>query len=134
MSELSLNNKKVLVVDDEPGTLRLIEVRLTALGLQVIKGQNGYEALMLVKQWLPDLIIMDRMMPKMDGLMACAFIKSDRRFKQIPLILVTASAEAADERLSQEAGADAFVNKPIDFPALIGKVQSLLGTTTGEQG
>ncbi len=118
--------KRILVVDDDPGIVRFLEASLHAAGFEVAKCYNGQEALAAVKQSLPDLIILDRMMPKMDGLKTCALIKADRRFRGIPVIMVTASADAADERLSAQVKVDAFINKPINIPELMRKVEELI--------
>ena len=118
--------KKILVVDDEAGSLLLLKSCLEKSGYEVFQGTNGQEALTLVKQNPPDLIIMDRMMPKMDGIKACALIKLDRRFFRIPVIMLTASAEKADQTLSEQVGIDAFLNKPLNTTVLIEKVQELL--------
>lgn len=118
--------KKILVVDDETGSLLLLKSCLEKAGFEVAQGTNGQEALALVKQNIPDLIVMDRMMPKMDGLKACALLKSDRRFCNIPVIMLTASAEKADQKLSEQVGINAFMNKPLNPAALVAKVQELL--------
>ena len=123
--------KKILVVDDELGILTLLKASLIKNGYDVMVGHNGLEALASVRQSLPDLIIIDRMMPKMDGLKASALLKADKRFCRIPIIMLTASAEAEDQKLSQEAGADAFLNKPVDITALLQKIQELLAFSWG---
>ncbi|MBF0522283.1 MAG: response regulator [Candidatus Omnitrophica bacterium] len=118
--------QKILVVDDDLGTVTLLASRLEAAGYIVLKGYNGQEALAVVKQEAPDLIILDRMMPKMDGLKTCALLKSDTRFLKTPVIMLTASAEKSDQDLSIEVGADAFINKPVNIPELIHKIQELI--------
>ena len=96
-------------------------------GFEVLEAANGLEALAMVKKHMPSLIIMDRMMPKMDGLKACALIKSDRRFCSIPVIMLTSSAERSDRQLSAQVGADHFLNKPLNSAELMAKVQELIG-------
>lgn len=118
--------KKVLVVDDEAGSRLLLKASLEKNGFELLQAENGLDALNLVKVNKPDLIIMDRMMPKMDGLKACAFLKLDRRFADIPVIMLTASAEKADQKLSEQVGVNAFLNKPVNTTALLEKVQELL--------
>ncbi|MBF0331032.1 MAG: response regulator [Candidatus Omnitrophica bacterium] len=118
--------KKILIVDDSPEVLVILRVALEKLGFEVIEATNGFEALAMVKKHVPALVIMDRMMPKMDGLKACALIKSDRRFCKIPVIMLTASAENLDRTLSEEAGADDFLNKPLNSADLMKRVQELV--------
>ena len=118
--------KKILVVDDDLMAVALMTKTLEGMGFEILKGYNGQEALAIVKQTMVDLIILDQMMPKMDGIKACALIKSDKRFCNIPVIMFTASAEEADKKLSQEVGANAFCNKPLNIAVLTQKIQELL--------
>lgn len=118
--------KKILTVDDEAGSLLLLKSCLEKAGFEVVQATNGQEALAVMKQVVPDLIVMDRMMPKVDGIKACALIKMDRRFAKIPVIMLTASADKADQRLSEQVGIDAFMNKPLNTAALVDKVKELL--------
>ncbi len=122
-----VQRKKILVVDDDPGAVALISKALEEKGFLVLKGSNGKEALDIIKQHLPDLIIIDRMMPKMDGIKACAFLKADKRFYKIPVIMITASAEKSDQELSKEVGVEVFLNKPLDINDLESKVKTLIG-------
>lgn len=121
-----LVKKKILVVDDDKLTIVLMTKILEEKGFEVLKAYDGQEGLALIKQKVPDLIIMDRMMPKMDGIKACALIKADRRFYKIPIIMITASAEKSDHDLSKQIGVDAFLNKPLNAVDIIAKVQTLL--------
>ncbi len=125
MSEEALK-KKILVVDDEAGSALLIKSGLTKQGFEVFQAGNGLEALLAVKQLMPDLVVMDLMMPKMDGMKACALLKLDKRFSKIPVVMLTASAEKADQKLSEQVGANAFLNKPVNMVELTQKVQELL--------
>ena len=118
--------KKILIVDDEAGSLLILRSCLEKNGFEVTEGTNGQEALTLIKQSLPNLIIMDQMMPKMDGIKACALIKMDRRFNKIPLIMLTASADKADQKMSEQIGIDEFLNKPVNIEILMEKVRGLL--------
>ncbi|MBF0490472.1 MAG: response regulator [Candidatus Omnitrophica bacterium] len=118
--------KKILVVDDDVMAVTLMSKTLENMGFEVVKAYNGQEALTLVKQHQLALIILDQMMPKMDGIKACALIKSDKRFRNIPIIMFTASAEDADKKLSEQVGANAFCNKPLNIAVLTQKIQELL--------
>ncbi|MBF0618958.1 MAG: response regulator [Candidatus Omnitrophica bacterium] len=119
--------KQILVVDDDRGAVALLENRLTDLGFEVLKAFDGQEGLALVKKTPPDLIILDQMMPKMDGVRVCALLKADRRFAKIPVIIFTASAEKVDQKMSEQAGADLFLTKPYNIPVLLQNIQRMLG-------
>ena len=121
-----VEKKKVLVVDDDTMVVTLMSKTLENMGFEVLKGFNGQEALTLIKQNKVDLVILDQMMPKMDGIKACALIKSDKRFRHIPVIMFTASADESDKRLSAEVGANAYCNKPLVIAVLKEKIQELL--------
>lgn len=125
MSEGSVK-KKILVVDDEPSITALLASRLTDAGFEVMTAGNGLEAYGIVKVQAIDLVAMDRMMPKMDGIKTCALLKADRRFSHIPVMIFTASADKNDEKLSMDAGADVFLTKPLDMGLFIIKVNELL--------
>jgi CheY-like chemotaxis protein len=118
--------KKVLMVDDDPMIIALMTKTLEGMGFEVFKSNNGQEALTTLKQVKPDLIIMDQMMPIMDGIKACALIKADRRFKDIPVIMFTASADEEQKKLSQQVGANAYCNKPLNIAILSQKIQELV--------
>ncbi|MEI7999700.1 MAG: response regulator [Candidatus Omnitrophota bacterium] len=118
--------KKVLVVDDDLAVLTLLGKTLENIGFEVFKGSNGQEALAFVRKNKPDLIILDQMMPIMDGIKVCALLKADRRFREIPIIMFTASADETDRKLSQEMGANAFCNKPLNVSDLVQKIQELI--------
>ncbi len=127
------SRKKILIADDDPGVIALLSSRLQAAGFEVIRSVNGHEALALVKKTPPDLIILDQMMPKVDGVRACALLKADRRFYRIPIIIATASAESSDRELSEKLGANAFVNKPLNMPDLLRRITDLLGAADKDQ-
>jgi len=118
--------KVVLIVDDEQSFLTLLESRLLAAGYDVLKATNGMEAIAVVKQTAPDLIVMDWMMPKMDGVKACALLKADKRFRKIPLIMTTAVADKSELDLCSQVGADVSCNKPLDINELLHKVSELI--------
>ena len=119
--------KRVLLVDDEPNIVLLIEARLRANGYDVVSAVDGLMALEMVKKEKPDLIILDLMLPKMDGYKVCGLLKKDLRYSKIPILLFTARAQEADVRLGQEVGADAYLTKPFEPKTLLSKIQELLG-------
>lgn len=126
-----LAKKKILVVDDDPMIVTLMVKTLESMGYEVLKGFDGQEALAIVKTTIPDLIILDQMMPKMNGIKTCALLKADKRFLSIPVIMFTASAEESDRQLSKEMGADDYCNKPLNVPELKGKIEQLLNRPKG---
>ena len=117
---------KILVVDDEERNLRLMEALLTPLGYEVILTLNGKEALEKVKEIPPDLILLDVMMPKMNGFEVARRLKGDEVTTIIPIVMVTALEKVEDRIEALEAGADDFLSKPVDKTELKARVQSLL--------
>ena len=119
--------KKILLVDDEPNIILLLEARLKANGYEVLSAGDGLTALETAKREKPHLIILDLMLPKMDGYKVCGLLKRDTRYSKIPVILFTARAQEADMRLGEEVGANAYITKPFEPKTLLGKIQELLG-------
>jgi CheY-like chemotaxis protein len=117
---------RVLVVDDTANVRALIRVNLELEGIEVHVACDGYEALDRVSAVAPDLITMDVMMPGMDGLTAAARLKASPSTAQIPIVMVTARAQASDRRAGQEAGVDAYLTKPFDPDELVATVLQLL--------
>jgi len=117
---------KILMVDDEPEFLEMVKTRLEAGGYEVITASDGQQGLDKAKKEKPDLIILDLMLPKMDGYKVCGFLKKDMRYSKIPIIILSARAQGEDMKLGEELGADAYIIKPFDAPALLGKIKELL--------
>ncbi|MDO9120330.1 MAG: response regulator transcription factor [Anaerolineaceae bacterium] len=117
---------KILVVDDEPLYLRLLKVNLESEGYEIITAKNGEEALDQLTQSMPNLIIMDIMMPKMDGIVACERI---RQFSNVPIILLTARTEEQDRVNGLNIGADDYVSKPFSATELVARVRAILRRT-----
>ena len=114
---------KILVVDDEDLLVKGIRFNLQNEGYEVITGANGLEAVLRAKNESPDLVILDVMMPEMDGLTACAAI---REFSDVPIILLTAKAEDMDKLMGFEHGADDYLTKPFNILELKARVRALL--------
>ena len=113
----------VLVVDDTPQNVRLLEAVLTPKGYTVTSASSGEEALAMVRQQLPDLILLDVVMEPMDGFEVCRRLREDPTTAFLPVVMITASGEK--ERLQAlEAGADDFVTKPFDQAELLARVKS----------
>ncbi len=117
---------KVLVVDDEDRNLRLMNLLLTSFGYDVLTASNGKEALEKVHDIPPDVILLDIMMPKIDGFEVTRQLKKEEETKIIPIVMVTALNEVEDRVKALEAGADDFLNKPVDKTELRARVQSLV--------
>ncbi len=118
--------KRLLMVDDEPEILMLVESRLKANGYEVLTALDGPTALEIAKKEKPDLIILDIMLPKMDGYKVCGLLKKDSRYSKIPIILFTARAQEEDKKLGEEVRADAYIVKPFEPIALLETIQKLL--------
>ena len=114
---------KILVVDDEDLLVKGIRFNLQNEGYQVITGSNGLEALNLARNESPDLIVLDVMMPEMDGLTACARI---REFSDVPIILLTAKTADMDKLFGFEQGADDYLTKPFNILELKARIKALL--------
>ena len=117
---------KILIVDDEPFNLDLLEQELTDQGYVIERANDGAEALEKVPSFLPDLILLDYMMPKMNGIEVVKQLKQDERYKGIPVILLTAKASQEDKVKGLDAGADDYVVKPFDSFELLARVRSMM--------
>ena len=114
---------KILVVDDEELLVKGIRFNLQNEGYEMLTGSNGLEAVEMAQQYAPDLIILDVMMPEMDGMTACARI---REFSNVPIILLTAKTDDMDKLMGFEHGADDYVTKPFNILELKARVRALL--------
>jgi two-component system cell cycle response regulator len=116
---------RVLVVDDIPANVKLLQARLSAEYFDVITAYNGRDAVELTKRERVDIVLLDVMMPGMDGFEACRLIKADAETGHIPVVMVTALDQPADRVQGLESGADDFLTKPVDEVALITRVKNL---------
>lgn len=121
-----MKGKKILVVDDEVELVKGIRIMLEKDGYEVIVAYDGQEALKKARREKPDLIILDVMLPKMDGYKVCALLKHDTKSSSIPIILFTARAHEEDIKAGEEVHADAYITKPFKPEVLIGKIEELL--------
>jgi class 3 adenylate cyclase/CheY-like chemotaxis protein len=116
----------ILVVDDVPDNVDILQMRLESQGYDVITAGDGEQALAVVRERLPDLVLMDIMMPKLDGIAAMKQLKADASLPFLPVILVTARADAKDVIAGIEAGGDDYLTKPVDQAALMARVRAML--------
>jgi len=118
--------QKILIVDDEPDILELIEYNLKKEGYQVYTARNGQEAVSEAKKALPDLIVLDIMMPKMDGIEACRIMRTMPEFKNTFMVFLTARSEEYSEIAGFNVGADDYIAKPIKPRALVSRINAIL--------
>jgi len=121
-----MERKKILLVDDEKDLVETLSFRLEANGFEVLISHDGQEGLEKARNDNPDLIILDLMLPRLDGYKVCRMLKFDEKYKNIPIIMFTARAQEADKRMGQEVGADAYITKPFEPQVLLGKIKELL--------
>jgi two-component system alkaline phosphatase synthesis response regulator PhoP len=122
----NVNKQKILIVDDEPDILELIEYNLKKEGYQVFLARNGQEAVAEAKRSLPDLIVLDIMMPKMDGIEACRIMRTMPEFKNTFMVFLTARSEEYSEIAGFNVGADDYIAKPIKPRALVSRINAIL--------
>ena len=122
-----MNPKKILVVDDEVDLVETVRFPLEIEGYNVLVAYNGEEALNQARKENPDLILLDLMLPKLDGYKVCRLLKFDERYKHIPILMLTAKTQEKDKVLGMETGADEYITKPFEMDYLMGKVKEYLG-------
>jgi twitching motility two-component system response regulator PilG len=118
--------KKILLVEDQESLLKLESILLTSRGFEVRGVSDGEAALAAIEEDIPDLMLLDIMLPDLDGFEICRMIKEKERTRQIPIIMVTARKSRMDVQLSKEAGADAYITKPFKSAMLIETIQKIL--------
>ena len=118
--------KKILVVDDEPATVEMIADFLKASDFEVLVAYDGRQGLDRARAEKPDLIVLDIMMPKLDGFKVCWLLKLDKKYRHIPIIILTAKASPSDRETSYKSGADAYLVKPLDTMRLLAMIRKLL--------
>ena len=121
-----MNKKRILVVDDEQDMVFGIRMMLEARDFEVLTAFDGQEALEQARTRCPDLIILDLMLPKLDGYKVCRMLKFDEKYKQIPVIMLTARTAENEQRMGFEVGADVYLTKPFEQDHLLEKIRGLL--------
>jgi DNA-binding response OmpR family regulator len=120
------DKKKILLVEDEKDMAYAVALQLESKGYEVITASDGREGLDKARAKKPDLIILDLMLPKIDGYKVCRMLKFDSKYKDIPIILFTARAQDSDKKTGKEVGADAYITKPFEPSVLLDKIRELL--------
>ncbi len=123
--------KKILLVDDEPDIISMLKLRLEASGYDVITAADGNIAYDKAKSELPDLVILDLMLPGMDGYQVCRLLKFNEKYRHIPIIMLTAKSQKDDKDWGQKVGADFYLTKPFDAAELLNKIKELLDKKNG---
>ena len=121
-----MEKDRILLVEDEKDLAETMVFQLEAAGYEVIVAYDGLDGLEKAKKEKIDLMILDLMLPKMDGYKICALLKKDSRYSKIPVMLFSARAQESDLKMGEEVGADAYVVKPFDSKALLVKIKELI--------
>jgi two-component system alkaline phosphatase synthesis response regulator PhoP len=125
-----LADEKILVVDDEEHIQELIKFNLEKNGYKVILSDNGIDAIKLAKEHLPQLMLLDLMLPGMDGLDVCKEIRKDSSMSNMPIIMITAKGEEIDKIIGLELGADDYITKPFSVRELVARIKAILRRST----
>jgi two-component system alkaline phosphatase synthesis response regulator PhoP len=118
--------KKILIVEDEPQIRMGLKMRLERNDYEVLEAEDGVAGLSLARSEKPDLIILDIMLPKMDGYQMARMLKFDEKFKSIPIVMLTARSQQTDRDTGQAVGADAYVTKPYKSEELLATISKFL--------
>jgi two-component system alkaline phosphatase synthesis response regulator PhoP len=129
MSEKKMNKKRILIVDDESDIVETIQFMLESEGLECLLAYDGEDALLKARTENPDLILLDIMLPKINGYQVCRLLKFDEKYKDIPIIMLTAKAQDADKLMGKETGADEYVCKPFVMDELVRMIREYLKVT-----
>ncbi len=123
---------RILVVDDEVHIANILRLTLEHEGFEVHTANDGAEGLRLARELVPDLILLDLMLPSMDGYKVCRLLKFDEKYRHIKVVLVSAMGETQDRELGRQVGADHYLSKPFKPDELVAEVRRLLGQPAGE--
>ncbi len=125
---------RILLVDDEPSIVKMVGKRLEVEGFEVIVAMDGQDALAKARTENPQLIVLDLMLPKLNGYEVCTMLKQDTRYQKIPIIIFTAKTQEKDEKMALECGANAYMRKPFRAQELTEKIRSLIAGAAAQPG
>ena len=117
---------RILIVDDEADLVSVLRIGLEIEGFEVLAASDGEEGLRKAREEKPDLVVLDLMLPKLDGYRVCRALKFDERYRGLPIVILSARSGEQDRRLAFDMGADAFVSKPYDMAALVKLIRARL--------
>ena len=121
-----MDKEKILLIEDEKDMVYAVNIQLEAEGYSVVNAYDGLDGFEKAKSEKPDLIILDLMLPKIDGYKVCRMLKFDDKYKDIPIIIFTSRAQGPDNKISKSVGADAYITKPFEPKILLSKIKELL--------
>jgi two-component system alkaline phosphatase synthesis response regulator PhoP len=121
-----MNKKRILIVDDERDIVETIQFMLESEGFECLLAYDGEDALLKARTENPDLILLDIMLPKINGYQVCRLLKFDEKYKDIPIIMLTAKAQDTDKLMGKETGADEYVCKPFVMDELVKMIREYL--------
>ena len=121
-----MSTKKILLVDDEVDLVEIIRFALEKKDFTVIVSHDGEDALKQARKESPDLILLDIMLPKLDGYKVCRLLKFDEKYKHIPILILSARTQERDKIIGMEIGADEYITKPFETDELVAKVESYM--------
>ncbi|MBU0502274.1 MAG: response regulator [bacterium] len=119
--------KKILIVDDSEITRTMIRDRLEAANYEVVEAEDGEQGLVMAEAEQPDLVLLDRIMPKLEGTEVCRRLKADEKLEKIPIFFVSVKAEEKDIKAGLAAGADGYITKPYEGQELVSTIEKVLG-------
>ena len=121
-----MEQKTILIADDEVDIVETLKFVLETEGFNVITAYDGEEALKSAKEFMPDLMLLDVMMPKINGYKVSRLLKFDKKFQNIPILMVTARSQEEDKLIGEETGADEYITKPFEFSDVLEKINKYL--------
>lgn len=129
---MSEKRPRILIVDDETDLVSVLRFALEVEGFEVLEAADGEEGLRKAHQARPDLMVLDLMLPKLDGYKVCRALKFDQRFKRVVVFILSARSGQQDRKLAFDMGADAFVTKPYDIRDLVSRIRARLTTDSDD--
>ena len=126
--------KEILIVDDEPGVVAPLQFLMEQQGYNVMTAQRGEDALDLIYQYKPDLVLLDIMLPGIDGYEVCEIVRLNPNYRDVKIIFLTAKSSEVEFAKGMALGADAYITKPFSNTELVGKVKELLENTYKQAG